>query len=257
MTRVRVRQPFDAPLERAWAACTEPHRIQCWQADEASGAVNVGQTLVLGWPALGARVALEVIAVEAPRRLVIGGGESRVEITLEPGAIALSHDGVADGDEAEGVASSWRISLALFAHYLERHWDQPRRVRWSVGKARTTAAAAHVFFTERAALGTWLAQRGEIGATGSRYSLVLAWGAPMSGRVLAHTPDRDLIVSWDEDRESTLAFRTLPRARDSEERIFALVWSRFEDTEAPREMCRGFDAALERLVHLVDRPAMA
>jgi len=257
MSRISVEQRFVAPLAHAWAACTEPARIAGWQADEASGKVEPGGTLVLGWPLLGASVVLDVVVFEPQRLLELRNGEASVRIELSDGVVRLSHSGVEPGDEASGVESSWRLSLAVLAHYLERHWPKPRQVLWFARSAPTTPEAAHVFFTERAALGAWLTKAGEIGPSGTSYALELVSGPKLSGRVLANTPGRDLVLSWEEDFGSTLALRTIPAPSAAAERIVALVWSRWMDRPAPEPLAAAFEASIDRLARLLQNSRSA
>ena len=75
----------------------------------------------------------------------------------------------------------------------------------------------------------------------------------MSGRVLSHTPGRDVLLTWEEDGSSTLAFRTLPSPRDPEQRLLAVVWSRFGNADPPEARRAGIEAAVDRLTRVLDR----
>jgi uncharacterized protein YndB with AHSA1/START domain len=252
-TSIRIYQPLSTPPDRVWRACVDPDLIACWQADEAFGKVEPGGKLVLRWPALDAAVQLDVLEVLRHERVVLENARSRVEFLLMPDGLAVTHDGLEYGDEADGVASSWRLSLGLLAHYLERHWGKRRKVRWFVRSLRTSAETAHVYFSEAAGLGKWLASHGEIGARGTEYRLHAAWGEAMSGRVLSQTTGRDVLLTWEEDASSTLAFRTLPSPRDPDQRLLAVVWSRFGGTEPSEERCAGIETAVDRLARVLDR----
>ena len=252
-TSIRIFQPLSTPPERVWRACVDPDLIACWQADEAFGTVEPGGKLVLRWPALDAAVQLDVLEVLRHERVVVENARSRVEFLLMPDGFTVTHDGLEYGDEADGVASSWRLSLALLAHYLERHWGKRRRVSWFVRSLRTSAETAHVYFSEAAGLGKWLAVRGEVGPRGSDYRLEAAWGETMSGRVLSHTAGRDVLLTWEEDGSSTLAFRTLPSPRDPTQRLLAVVWSRFVNEEPSDARRAGVEAAVDRLARVLDR----
>jgi uncharacterized protein YndB with AHSA1/START domain len=206
----------------------------------------------LRWPALGVSLPLEVREVEPERRIVLAAGRSRVVVELAPGQVTLRQDGVAEGDEADGVLSSWRLSLSLLAHYCEKHADARRSVRWLLRPARTSTATAHVFFTEGSALASWLGRGGSFETVGSSFELGLAWGEPMTGRVLSCTPGRDVSVSWDEDESSVLCLRTLPRPFSDQERLIVLAWSRWSTTSPSRERLEALDAAHHRLVRVLD-----
>jgi len=212
----------------------------------------------LSWPALGVALELRVLEVLKQRRIVLAGGPWRMEVTLEPGAISLAHSGASEGPEAEGVRSSWRMSLALLAHHLERHRARRRKVFWITRRAAVAPEAAHVFFTDEQALASWLTRSGGgIGESGSRYALTLVSGQSMSGRVLAATPGHDVIVSWEEDESSALALRTLPSARSPHDRLLAIAWSRWSLDEPPQTVLSTLDGALGRLASILARTSEA
>src|SRR5690606_19825901 len=170
---IHVVQPISAPRQRLWAALTEPHHLQNWQADAAEGSVEQGG-LRLSWPALGVEAALQALEVQPQQRLVLSSGRSRVSFELARDALRLTHGGLGGEDEREGVRASWQVSLSLLDHYLREHFEQPRSTHWSVVPARTTAETAHVFFTDQTALNAWLTRRGSgIGETGSHCHLHL------------------------------------------------------------------------------------
>jgi uncharacterized protein YndB with AHSA1/START domain len=223
-----------------------------WQADQVEGELAPGSTLALGWPALGVALELDVVELAFAERVVLARGATRVEITLHDAGVELTHTGVGDGDERDGVRSSWQLSLGLLMHYCEAHADAARTVRWLVRPARTTTDAAHVFFSDQAALATWLGSGSAIGAAGSRYSLDLGGGERMSGRVLANTPSRDLALSWEEDDESALVLRTLPRPFDPGVRLVVLSYSRWARRTPPQSRLDLLEAAHHRLVRLLD-----
>jgi hypothetical protein len=252
---VHLRQRVRASVESTWRAWTDPTYLCAWQADEASGEVRTGGRLLLGWPALGVSLALEVVELVERERIVFAGGPWRLEVQIARGEVSLTHGGLSAGDDADGVRSSWRLSLAILAHYLENHFARRRRVTWMVARARTTHEAAHVFFTDGAALGTWLgASNAGIGETGSAYALELGSGDRMSGTVLANT-GRDVLVQWDEDGGSTLAMRTLPTGEG--ERLLALSWSRWSPDASKDRGQQHLAAAVERLAARLDRAASA
>src|SRR5205085_2652145 len=97
------------------------------------------------------------------------------------------------------------------AHYLEHHDGELRSVHWAVRPAQTSIERAHAFFTLPEAQRGWLTRDGSgVGEPGSDVSLELAWGSALHGRVLSHTPPRDVLLSWRETNHSLLALRTLP-----------------------------------------------
>jgi len=249
----RLEQRIDAPLERVWEACATTRGLARWQADVVMGQMQRDGRLDLGWPALGTSLSVTVTALVERKEVVFDSGGSRVRLGFTPEQVVLEHEGLEPGDDIEGVASSWRLSLALLAHSLQSHAGRDRHAIWLLDRARTTAGAAHAFFTDAAALGTWLGTGEGLGPTGSRVALRCPWGDRISGRVLAHTPERDLALTWPEDGDSVLCLRTLPSPRTLEERLLLVYWSRWSDAEPPAERQRGLSTALGRLARNLDR----
>lgn len=254
---IHLTQTISAPEERVWRACSTPRGLMGWQADQVEGDVVLGSTLSLAWPALGVALELDVVELVAGARIVLAKGATRVALELRNGGVELTHTGVGDGDERDGVESSWQLSLGLLAHYCEAHPDSSRTVRWLIRPARTTTDAAHVFFSDRAALGTWLGSGSRIGPTGTRYALDLGGGERMSGRVLANTPGRDLALSWEEDDDSALVLRTLPRPLEPGVRLIVLYYSRWARRPPPQSRLDLLEAAHHRLVRLLDSKTSA
>lgn len=217
-----------------------------WQADRVSGVVQAGETLVMEWPALGAEVSLEVVRAQPPERLLLRSGDSSVDLRLEPGAVTLTHAGLGPEDDLEGFAASWRVTLALLAHAVERHGARPRQTEWWLRPVRTSPESAYVLFTTGPGLRTWLTTEGEVGPNGSEYRLDLSPDLSLTGKVLANVASRDVALSCDNFSAGALQLRTLPSPRAEDERLVALVWSRWDGSERvePRisnALTRGFD----------------
>ena len=255
---ITIVQPVFAPPERVWRACTEAQGLRAWQADEVLGSVADGARVVLGWPALGVDIPLEVELVVPLRQLAFRTGDARVELHFGAGQVTLVHSDDFAEDEREGTLSSWRLSLATLAHYLEHHDGQPRSVHWAVARAKVSLEDAHAFFTLPGAQSGWLS-RGDgtgIGEAGSAVALDLAWGAPLSGRVLAHSPPRDALISWRETNQSVLALRTLPCPDASAERLLIATWSSWGVSNA-EAIAAQLQAALQRLARILERRVSA
>jgi len=257
MHEIQLTQTIDAPVERVWQACASLSGLAAWQADEARGTLDAGQIVELGWPALGVQLELEVEVLSERERIVLTADHARLELLLAPGKVTLIHSGVGSGDELEGVASSWRMSLSILAHYCERHFGHRRFVRWLTRPARTSAETAHVFFTDESALGNWLGRGGGIGAVGSSFSVELGSDDRLSGRVLANTPGRDVAITWEEDAGSVLCFRTLPLPRALGQRLIALSWSRWSDKTPEQSRLEQLDAAHHRLTRALGQASEA
>ena len=189
------------------------------------------------------------------QRVVLAAGPAELHLDFAPGSVTLTHTGLSPGDELEGVCSSWRLSLAQLAHYCERHADENRAVRWLVESAHTSHETAHVFFTDKTALASWLGSGTGVGETGSSYSIVLG-DDRMSGRVLANTPGRDLALSWSEDGDSVLFLRTLPHPAGSG-RLIVFTWSRWGGAPLPAERAGHLERAHRRLAQTLDARASA
>jgi uncharacterized protein YndB with AHSA1/START domain len=256
---VVVEQAIRAPSERIWRACSNVSGLRAWQADEVDGEVIEGAELVLGFPALGIAVQLAVERVEEPRRIVLRAEDSRLELRIGRGHVSLTHSADFDEDEQAGTLSSWRLSLATLAHYLEQHDGEERTVHWAVARAAASVEDAHAFFTLAGAHTGWLTRSGTgsgIGEVGSEVALELAWGASLSGRVLSHTPPRDVLVSWRETNESLLALRTLPSPDTARERLLIATWSSWGCAQAG-PIGQNLSAALSRLSRVLENRASA
>ncbi len=117
-----------ADVYRAW---TEPAALRGWLCEDAHGRCDRGEQLVLAWPSLGQRVALDVLEAIPGQHLHvaanIGGArqQQRVHLEARGDSCALELHQDADDDFAEGVEHGWRLRLYLLEHYL-RH-RAPRR----------------------------------------------------------------------------------------------------------------------------------
>ncbi len=250
-------QPIHAPREVVWHACSDPVGLAAWQADEVRGKVELGERLTLAWPSLGAEIEVKVLELQEGERVVFGWGDRRVTLSISEGGVTLAHSALPFGDEYAGTGSSWAISLANLAHYCEHHPRRTRVVHWLLSRAHTDNVTAHVFFSDPSALGAWLGKGSELGKAGSSYRINLSPEHPMSGRVLAHTPDRDVLLSWSEDSESTLGLRTLPSPLSDDELTVALTWSRWSDSPPRHGAWTALSSAHQRLVALLDGGADA
>jgi uncharacterized protein YndB with AHSA1/START domain len=252
-------QHVHASEAELWRACSAPAGLAAWQADQVDGKVEPGQSLTLRWPALGASVHLRVLEVEPRRRVVLGTGELRVALELAPGQLTLTQSPLGETEDRAGFASSWRLALATLAHYLERHPRERRQTHWWVRPLRVSPEAAHVFFSDPRALGAWLTRETTgVVEEGARYSHTLHDGATMSGRVCSLNAGRDVALTWEEQNDSLVCFRTLPSPRSSEERLVALTWSYWaSEPDGAARSLDGLGAAFERLARLLEKPARA
>ncbi len=259
MKTVFVEQIVRAPVARIWRACTEVQGLAAWQADEISGVVSQGSELRLGWPSLGVAIELKVEHLEPMRRIVFQSDDSELELTIAPDKVSIEHRADFDEDEREGTLSSWRLSLATLAHYLEHHDGRTRAVHWAVQRAATSLEDAHAFFTLSGAQSGWLTRTSassNVGAVGTEIALDLAWGHSLTGHVLSHSPPRDLLLSWHETNHSLLALRTLPAPEAAGQRLLAATWSTWDLPETAKTQAH-LQAALGRLSRILENRATA
>jgi uncharacterized protein YndB with AHSA1/START domain len=256
---IYVEQTVHAPLERLWRACTEVQGLAAWQADEVTGIVEPGSQLRLRWPSLGVAIDLKVGLIDPMRRIVLQSEDSELELKIAANQVSIEHRADFDDDESEGTASSWRLSLATLAHYLEHHDGRARAVHWAVQPAATSLEDAHAFFTLSGAQRGWLTRSAaatNVGTVGSPIALDLAWGQSLTGQVLSHSPPRDLLLSWQETNLSLLALRTLPSPGAPNERLLAATWSTWDVPETAPTMVQ-MQAALSRLARILENRATA
>lgn len=224
---IHVSQPIEASRGSIWRAISDARSIARWQADDASGGLGQGG-FTLRWPSLGAELLLEVAAAEPERRLVLRNGDTFLELAVSDGRLELWHRGLLPDDDLDGMRASWLVSLGVLAHYLEHHEGQDRHVHWIARPIATDAELAHVFFTDPAAMSSWLTRGdGGVGAVNEPFRWTSHWGAPFAGKVLVRQPGRDVALSLIEPEPSVLVLRTLPSPLTDAERLVALVWSRW------------------------------
>lgn len=227
-----------------------------WQADEAQGEARKGGVLTLCWLAFGARLDLQVIELVPYERIVLGHGDSTVELSLGEGVVRLLHRGPEAGADADGLRSSWQLALAQLAHSVERHPGKKRHVQWLLRRMQCSAGTAHLCFTEQALLRRWLGQGSSLGEVGSAYQLLLDDGQRLSGRVLSNVSGRDVALSCEAYGDSVLGLRTFPLQGD--ERIVALSWSEWgRPRSGGAELCDHLASCLFRLAPLLDGCASA
>jgi uncharacterized protein YndB with AHSA1/START domain len=256
--RIHLKRKLAAPPRAVWKALALPEGLARWQADGATGAATPGGSFELHWPTLGASIELEVVDAIPDERLLLRAGESELEMCIDNGSLTLTHTGLESDDQADGMTSAWHISLAQLGHYLSHHDGRDREVQWFLRRVKTHPSTAHAFFTMKEALGAWLCVDGFIGEEGSDYRLKLAGGRTISGKVLAHTPGRDVALSWEEDGQSVITLRTLPSPFAVDERLVAIVWSRWGKNDANfEEVCTYFEAAIDRLGDLLAEPGQS
>jgi hypothetical protein len=206
---------------------------------------------------MGLSVRVHVAESIPDQRVIYEVGSSRLVIEVGDGSISLTHEGLRSEDEEDGMKSAWRTALGLLEHGLLHNPNQTRHVRWFLQPVTASAGFAHMHFTEEAALTQWLTTSGGIREDGSECNLALAWGAHLSGKVLANVPERDVAISWTEEAESCLVFRTFPSPRSTDERLLAICWSIYGHPDFPEQSTQGLQSAIERLSRVLSRAGVA
>lgn len=252
MRTIRIFQALPVQRARIFRAFSEAQELAAWQADVVRGRVVRGATLEFGWPILGVTASVEVRELEPAHRAVFVQGPARVELTVQPGGLELSHTAPMDEDEYAGTESSWRVSLAILATYLTRHSERTRRVHWAKAQVGASPELCHAYFSAEPLLQRWLGRPlSGIGAVNSLVRLTLDGGQPVGGPVIAHVEGRDLAVRWQEQDDSVLVMRTLPSAEQTS-RTVLLGWSRWTELPESAAITRELDAAVERLARCLD-----
>jgi uncharacterized protein YndB with AHSA1/START domain len=252
---LRVTRLVQASCPELWEACATPEGLQGWQADVVQGIVQPGGRLLLSWPRLGIALQLSVAEVVLHKRIVFQSAMWQTTLEVNDGRVTLTQSGSMTQDELEGTESGWRVALGTLEHQLKHHRGRPRHVQWAVASARWGAEQAHLFFSNEAALRAWLTAEGEVGTEGSPCRMTMRWGESLTGSVLAHTPGRDLALSWEETEQSVLVMRTLPHG--ASRRLLALQWSTWRSVAHRAATARSLTDSLERLARLSERPGHA
>ena len=249
-----------ASPEQAFAAWAEPERIAHWFVDRAFGDVRPGGVMTWVFEKFGYEIPYPVLEVSPPNKFVLGGqipgGPTfRLEITIsrEGGetVVNLFNSGFRDGaqwdEEYRGVASGWRMSLALLKHYLEAHYGSAKRSVLVLRPAMFDYATILPWFTDPARLSRWLTRSGAIGAPGDRTELVLQNGATVRGTVLEVT-GQEAAVSWD-DEDLVLELKAFSMGPQRMVAIRATGWGVSHDRMAALE--KDLDDAVARLANVI------
>lgn len=236
-----LRTRIDAPDELLWSYLSTAQGLACWQADTVTGDIQSG-SFSLRWPGLGARLDLSVAEVERGRRLVLRAGGTSLVLSVQNNYVELEHRGLDDGDDLEGFESSWLTALALLGLAATRHPRATRSISWIFAPVPTSAELLHFYFTEAAALGTWLGHSNRDLSAGEPYQMELFGGQTIGGTVLYSK--RDVCLHVEEWNHGALSMRSLPAPDES--RIAALGISTWV-AEPPIETSPTLEGALRRL----------
>ena len=87
--------------------------------------------------------------------------------------------------------------------------------------------------------------------------MLLRWGERLSGIVLSKAQDRDVAITWREQDDSVLVFRTFPSPFVQAERILALSWSHWDCPRNDHSTRGHFQGALTALRQLLAGKGLA
>lgn len=236
-----LRASIDAPDDLLWSYLSTAQGLASWQADTVAGDLE-SRSFSLRWPELGARLDLSVAEVERGRRLVLQAGGTSLCLKVQGGVVELEHRGLDEDDDFSGFESSWLTALALLKLAATRHPRVPRSVTWLFAPVPTTADHLHCYFTEAAALATWLGRTEQDFAAGSAFRVALFGGPTIGGEVLYCK--RDVCLRIHEWNDGALVLRSLPGPDNG--RVAALGISTWE-SPLPREAAPTLEGALRRL----------
>ncbi|THD62410.1 SRPBCC family protein [Phenylobacterium sp.] len=135
---------YRQPVEKVWAALTDPDRLADWFA-VAEVDLRVGGTLKLNWNGGAHEAEMTITVCEPPRALAwrwtIGERETLVRFDLSPDgdgcALTLTHSGLSlDGARDGGVRRGWHAHLEALPDAMDG-----RATPWATKVAREDALA--------------------------------------------------------------------------------------------------------------------
>jgi uncharacterized protein YndB with AHSA1/START domain len=202
-----------ASPQQAWEAWADPEKIAQWFTDRASGEARAGSIVTWNWEKFF-QVAMQYEVLESVpgERLALlwsapGRDPGIIEVIIERAGsetvVRLVNSGFGEGaewdEQYEGVASGWRMALALLKLCLENYFGEPRQTFQAFRPASFSNERLAPYFRDATELAQWLTVSGAIHDAGEPCTLALRGSLPLSGRVLART-SREVTVSWDEIR---------------------------------------------------------
>lgn len=128
--------------ERVWNAWTDPALIAGWFVERAVGRPETGGRVTWAWDRFGVEAEQEVIAADAPERLVLRSRQPTGDVTVLEVTLT-SHGGEGDetvvrivqsgfggggrGDAArEGARTGWMLALGILRRYSERWYGRSK-----------------------------------------------------------------------------------------------------------------------------------
>jgi uncharacterized protein YndB with AHSA1/START domain len=198
------------PLQ-AWEAWADPEKIAQWFTDRASGGeAKPGGTMAWFFDKFGYALPYTVLDAEPGKLFVLKweppqGDTGILEVRIEQQGgttlVKLINSGFREdaawNDEYEGVASGWKMALAILKHYLENHFARAKTMILVLRPASFNYEQLREYFLDESKLARWLTTSGSIGKVGDSCELKLRDDGMLHGQVLAVTR-REVTVSWKE-----------------------------------------------------------
>ncbi len=207
---IRAEIETSATPQQAWEAWADPEKIAQWFTDRANGEAQAGATMTWFFDKFGYALPYQVVDAEPGKLFVLkwqppqgNAGILEVRIERQGGTtlVKLINSGFRDdaawNDEYEGVASGWRMALAILKHYLENYFGHCKTTILVLRPASFGYEQLREYFLEQAKLARWLMASGSIGKVGDSCHLKLCDDGPLTGEVLAVT-QREVTISWKE-----------------------------------------------------------
>ena len=252
---------IERPIDEVWRAWSDPRWLAGWHAERVDGELAVGRPIRLGWDSLGIALDLEVLAMDAPTRMVLRGfPPGRPPQTLSIGlaeapggatSLAIFHNGFASDaageEERTGTAAGWHIMARVLEHYLAHHAGRAR----ACAAALAPATAALTDIEPLFARPSWLlADAAALDAEGDRFAgRTASGGQALGGAVLARALPRQIALAVDETA-GVLVLRAI--RLDTEPRgallIGGIAWSWQPERAAYPALVAELEPAVGRLV---------
>jgi uncharacterized protein YndB with AHSA1/START domain len=148
-----------------WRAWTTPEGLASWFVDRATGQAEAGEVLTWHWDRFGFEVRQIVREARPGERLVLQSdapeGARLTEVTIRTDAgetvVRVVESGFRGSDDAAaGVASGWRMALALMGHALERHPGASRGQVLCLRRLPAGVTPHHPLYATEGGLREWL-----------------------------------------------------------------------------------------------------
>lgn len=113
---VRFSRGYDHPVERLWAALTDPDELACWFPSKVAIEPRVGGTIEFSGDPHMPHSTGTILAYQPPHRLAYTWGGTELHFELEPagatGCVLTLVNVLQARDEAARNAAGWSVCLA-------------------------------------------------------------------------------------------------------------------------------------------------